>query len=542
MPSWKKLISSGSAASLSSLSLDTALPVSEGGTGTTSLTSNGILTGNGTSAIQAESNLTFDAATGNFSSGDGSESVTHEPSSNYLTVHETGASKGSHLRLATDNSDFILTAGGSTNQLSLYDVNGAANRLVVNSSGTFQFQQDVDVSGALTLGTALAVAEGGTGATTLTSNRVLTGNGTSAIQAEGNLSFSGTELGVTGGVDITGTYQTNNVVAINSDGNFEVHDNRATSGSTDLGVKGVRFDFKSNSADGLSDGGTYHGLMTIQQWNDSSGGHTHNLGFTDNGYIYHRNAQIAGSWGNWKKLIQEDESGNVGIGESAPASKLQVQYTTTSNGSAAIAEFGESGTGAIANSGHQVIIGGPSVGGYTGAMIYSDSTSGVGQISFADGRGANDSWRGTIAYEHANDRMQFWTNAAEKIRIESDGDLHGIADIIAYSSTPSDERLKDNVVTIGNSLDLVSQLRGVRFDWNIGSKKGKHDIGVIAQEVEQVIPEIVSEKKLPLLTGNDETIYKVVDYEKLTAVLIESIKELKQEVDEIKQKCDCLNK
>ena len=120
---------------------------------------------------------------------------------------------------------------------------------------------------SLTLDTALPVSQGGTGATTLTSNRVLTGNGTSAITAETNLSFNGSELGVTGGVDISGAYQTNNVVAINSDGNFEVHDNRATSGSTDLGLKGVRFDFKNNSADGLSDGGTYHGLMTIQQWN-----------------------------------------------------------------------------------------------------------------------------------------------------------------------------------------------------------------------------------------------------------------------------------
>ena len=129
------------------------------------------------------------------------------------------------------------------------------------------------------------------------------------------------------------------------------------------------------------------------------------------------------SGGTLTEALRIDKNQNVGIGTTSPDSKLQVEYTTTSNGSAAIAEFGTSGSGAIANSGHQVIIGGPSVGGYTGAMIYSDSTSGVGQISFADGRGANDSWRGTIAYEHANDRMEFWTNATEKIAINSDGDF-----------------------------------------------------------------------------------------------------------------------
>jgi len=185
-------------------------------------------------------------------------------------------------------------------------------------------------------------------------------------------------------------------------------------------------------------------------------------------------------------------------------------------------------------------------GDVVGALeFYAEDTSGNAPYVTSFIKSVNPTNNGTLPGGY----LSFGTSpynqvggATEEFRMETDGDFHAVGDIVAYSSTPSDERLKDNVVTIGNSLDLVSQLRGVRFDWNIGSKKGQHDIGVVAQEVEQVIPEIVSEKKLPLLTGNDETIYKVVDYEKLTAVLIESVKELKQEIDDIKQKCDCLNK
>ena len=92
--------------------------------------------------------------------------------------------------------------------------------------------------------------------------------------------------------------------------------------------------------------------------------------------------------------------------------------------------------------------------------------------------------------------------------------------------------MKDNIITIDSALDKVEALRGVSYTWNEGSRKGKSEIGVIAQEVEKVFPDIVHDKKLPFV---DDKEYKTVDYEKLTAVLIEAVKELSAEVKELKQ-------
>ena len=137
----------------------------------------------------------------------------------------------------------------------------------------------------------------------------------------------------------------------------------------------------------------------------------------------------------------------------------------------------------------------------------------------------------TSLVTRSNGYMNFYTNNTERMRLETDGDLHVDGDVIAYSTTISDQRLKDNVETIDKALDKVTSLRGVTYTWNTGSREGKSDLGVIAQEVEAIIPEIVHDKEMALVDG--ET-YKTVDYEKLTALLIEAIKELKAEVDELK--------
>lgn len=93
----------------------------------------------------------------------------------------------------------------------------------------------------------------------------------------------------------------------------------------------------------------------------------------------------------------------------------------------------------------------------------------------------------------------------------------------------SDERLKDNIETIDDGLAKVLSMRGVTYTRDLGRGLDKEDIGVIAQEVEKVIPEIV-------LTADDEMGTKSVDYGRITAVLIEAVKELTKRIEELENK------
>ena len=136
----------------------------------------------------------------------------------------------------------------------------------------------------------------------------------------------------------------------------------------------------------------------------------------------------------------------------------------------------------------------------------------------------------------ASHGIYWYTAGSQEMYLNNSGTLHVDGDVVAYSTSVSDERLKDNVTTIENSLDKIKALRGVEYDWNSGSRKGKHDLGLIAQEVEKVIPNIVHEHEQPFLNKDEEdnTLYKTVDYEKLTAVLIEGMKEQQIQIDSMK--------
>jgi hypothetical protein len=105
-------------------------------------------------------------------------------------------------------------------------------------------------------------------------------------------------------------------------------------------------------------------------------------------------------------------------------------------------------------------------------------------------------------------------------KLDVAGTIRATGDVIAYS----DERVKENIKTIDNSLEKVNKLRGVEFN-KIG--EDKKSIGVIAQEIEKVLPEVVK---------TDDEGMKSVAYGNVVGVLIEAVKELNKEVEELKTK------
>ena len=123
---------------------------------------------------------------------------------------------------------------------------------------------------------------------------------------------------------------------------------------------------------------------------------------------------------------------------------------------------------------------------------------------------------GTTYLGNAGDTINFRTNT-----ITGTGSIYAGAFI--YSS---DESLKANVTLLNNALEKVKQLEGVSFNWK---NTGRADIGLIAQDVEKVIPEIVH--------TNEEGL-KSVEYGNLVAILIEAVKEQQEEIDSLQKQID----
>ena len=140
----------------------------------------------------------------------------------------------------------------------------------------------------------------------------------------------------------------------------------------------------------------------------------------------------------------------------------------------------------------------------------------------------NNDW---VIQRDENGSMRFYANASNTVTVTTSGlsvtgAITASGDVTAFS----DARVKENVETLSNALESVKQMRGVTYN-KIGEEK--QSVGVIAQELEEVVPQLVH---------TDEEGMKSVAYGNITAVLIEALKEQQAQIEELKARLDGLTK
>ena len=197
-------------------------------------------------------------------------------------------------------------------------------------------------------------------------------------------------------------------------------------------------------------------------------------------------------WTNNTERMRIDSSGNVGIGTSSPARELSIGDGTGSPNIQLLA-----------------------------------SNAGNSRIEFGD---TDDSDAGEIQYLHNDNSMRIFTNGTESARLESDADLHVDGNVVAYSTTISDIRLKKDIAPIEDAVTKVQQLNGCTFTY---LKDDRKSAGLIAQDVEKVLPSAVIEDEA-VFHGEEGETYKTVQYDQLIGLLVEAVKELKAEIEELK--------
>jgi len=117
------------------------------------------------------------------------------------------------------------------------------------------------------------------------------------------------------------------------------------------------------------------------------------------------------------------------------------------------------------------------------------------------------------------------------LKFLSAGRIDAAGDVVAYSS--SDKNFKENITPIENPIEKIRKISGNTYDWKADLKDVHgyegNDVGVIAQEIEEVLPQIVTTR---------ENGYKAVKYEKLVALLIEGIKEQQTQIEKLRMDLD----
>jgi hypothetical protein len=394
---------------------------------------------------------------------------------------------GLRLRGGTSGNDWYVYQKTSSNNLNFYNT---ADRVTIDSSGNVGIgisspskKLDVDTTMRVTNAAGTSAAELDIGSGSTWRFRAQPTTGTNAY-----------------GLDIVrGSAGTDIKMSIDSNGQVGLAGSTASFDTTGT-VNGLQLYYETDA-----------GVATVGSY--SSGGNT--------ALTFHTNSGGGAS----SEAMRIDSSGNLLVGKTATninTSGVELRSTgeivavrnnnvfdinrTGTDGS--IMQFRKDGTtvGSIGsgNSGLGMYISAPNSNG--AGLFFNDNANPIYPTK-------NVSGTVTLTDNYVD-------LGASSLRFK-DGYFSGTVNAANFNTT-SDATLKTNVETLTGSLDAVKAMRGVSYDW---IENGNSEVGVIAQEVEEVIPDVVS--------TNDQGI-KSVKYGNLVGVLIEAIKEQQAQIDELK--------
>lgn len=207
------------------------------------------------------------------------------------------------------------------------------------------------------------------------------------------------------------------------------------------------------------------------------------------------------------------QGGNLGIGDTSPDERLSVNGNIALNGDV------EWTNGEISsddnNTGARIVVRAKSNPTDGNAIFAVESSGSATRFGVTQGYGGWFRDKLQVGYVYDSAGLSDPT-----YHLDVAGTIRATGDVIAYS----DKRVKENIKTIDSAIDKVSRLRGVEYN-KIGEDAKR--IGVIAQEIEEVLPEVVHE---------DDNGMKSVAYGNIVGVLIEAIKDQQKQIDELKAK------
>ena len=492
----------------------------------------------------------------------GSATLTNLASASIATTLATSISP-TFQNLTLSGTDSIKVSAGTTAQRNGSPVNGMFR--YNTTTNEFEGYQN-NAWGAI----------GGGGGTTVNNNadnRIITGSGTAdTLEAETTFTFNSGTLGLSTGdltLDVAGD------LILDAAGNDVKFFNDGTQvGQIEMAASSS-FNFRSieQDADILfkgNDGGSTITALTLDMSSAGRATFNENVKLGDNGQlifgagddlsIYHDSNDsyivdngsgllfIRGSSGvriqgtNGEAMVHAVENGTVELYHDN-SKKIE----TTASGVDVTGGISIGGTEVINSSRNltnitNLVVDNIDLGGSALSVASGDFTVDVagridlsaddnGEVRLFDGSSMyaqfkDDSDRFTIQGLISDADMLFVVNDSGSVitALTIDASEAGAATFNNNVTAFSDARLKDNIETLEDGLAKVEQLRGVTY-----TRDGKENIGVIAQEVEKILPEIV-------LTADDEMGTKSVDYSRITAVLIEAVKELSAKVKELENK------